>query len=145
LPAGGDAPVDHVEVAGVAVPVPHVAPRAAVVRVVGGVRALVGLLGAFPRGPRLAFHAVDLLDLDLAGQVEVAHRLMAPRLLDLLEVVADRRLFDAHFPRDGGLRPALEIQVSDPPAADVDAEGFTDADVHSIRFPWDLSAAGRVW
>ena len=74
LSASGDALVNDVEEPWVAVAILDVPTGVAVVRVVVRGGALLGLLRSFPAGPGLALDAVDLLDLNLAGEVEVADR-----------------------------------------------------------------------
>lgn len=70
--AAGDALLDQLQEAGIAVLVANpLAGRAAGVPLadVGGLR---WFLGALPGGPRLALDPLELLELDLADQVEVA-------------------------------------------------------------------------
>ena len=62
---------------------------------VGGVRALGRFLGTLPGGPGLALDAIDLLQFDFAGEVEVADGGVFPQGLNLLQVQADRGLLDA--------------------------------------------------
>jgi hypothetical protein len=122
--------VDDFEEPGVAVLVLDVAACAPLVRLVGRVRTLGRLLRTHPRGPRLPFHAVDLLDLDLACQVEVADGRLQPPVLNLLQVEADRRLLDPDFSRDRTLRPALEVQIRDPILALAHGNALGPADGH---------------
>ena len=72
----------------------------------GGLR---GLLGTIPCGPGFAFHAVDLLEFRLLGQVEVSDGRLAPMFLDLLQVRTDSGLADAHAFGNLALGQALEV------------------------------------
>jgi len=122
--------VDDVQVTRVAVAVADVAACFAVIGLVEGVRALIRLLRAFPRGPSFPFYAVDLLDLDLAGQVEVADGRQAPLGLNLLEIEADGRLFDSYALGNLALRQSLEIEIGDLLSTSVDRDASTAADRH---------------
>jgi hypothetical protein len=121
---------DDLQVSGVAVTVPHGAACTAVVRVVVGLGALVGFLGALPGGPGFALYAVDLLQFDFASQVEVADRGLTPLGLDLLQVNADGRLLDSDALGDRGLGQTLDVQVGDLFSAAIDRDAAGAADGH---------------
>jgi hypothetical protein len=91
---------------------------------------LVRLLRRFPRHPRFSFDSVDLLQDDLALEVEVADRRLAPLRLDLFEVDADGGLFNPHALGNGHLGIALEVQVGHLLSAAVDRDLAGAADGH---------------
>ncbi|QEG36317.1 hypothetical protein Pr1d_36300 [Bythopirellula goksoeyrii] len=92
----------------------------ALVGLVRGDRSLGGFLRTLPRRPGLAFDAINLLDLDLAGQVEVADGGLTPLHLNTLQVRRNCGLADPDFYRDLLLGPALQIQIRHSLTANVD-------------------------
>jgi hypothetical protein len=80
---------------------------AALMRLITDVRALNRLLRANPCCPGLTFHAIDLLQLDLARQVEVSHGRFQPVLLNASEVGGNGRLATSQVGGDLHLWPAL--------------------------------------
>jgi hypothetical protein len=118
----------------IAVLIADMPPRLALGRLVVDVRRLGRLLGTFPRGPRLAFDPVDLLEFDLAGLVEIPHGRFPPVFANPHEVGRDGFLVEPHVVSDCLLRPALQVQVGYLLAAFQDGQ-VSDAAVRHLGFP----------
>jgi hypothetical protein len=81
------------------------------VRFVAYVCALSRLLRALPRGPRLAFDAVNLLELDVARFIEVTHGGGTPFGPYLPQVLGDGCLVVSQVLGNLHLGPSLDVQI----------------------------------
>ena len=103
--------MDNVEVAGIAVLVLHDPLGFPLVRLIGGNGSLGRFLGSLPSLPRLSLDAINLAEFQFPRLVEVAHGRFPPLGLDLLQVLADGRLFDIHLLGDLALSPTLQVEI----------------------------------
>ncbi len=87
-----------------------------------------GRLGRFlrplPGRPGLAFDAVEFLQFEILGLVEVADGRLAPQFTNLFEVVRDTRLRHADTLSDRRLREPLDVEVGNLFAAAQEVEFF---------------------
>ena len=98
------------------------------------VRRLGRFLRTFPGGRYLPVDAVEFLELDLAGLLEIANGRTASLGADLCQILRDRCPVAAQVLCNLALRPALDIQISDLAVAFDDCQPLTSAGRH-YRIP----------
>jgi hypothetical protein len=97
-----------------------------------------GGLGRFlrplPGGPCFAFDAVEFLEFEVFGFVEVADGRFAPQLADGAEIGGHRRLWNGEVLTDCDLGPTLDVQVGHSVAPEQDFVFFRLGNRHVWGF-----------